>query len=311
MALYSNIVETVGGTPLVKLNNIDTGDATVLVKLESHNPLSSVKDRIAKAMIEGAEKAGLIGPDTVIIEPTSGNTGVGLAFVCAAKGYKLVLTMPESMSIERRHLLKILGAELILTPADKGMPGAINKAAELLESTPNSFQPCQFDNPANPNAHYDTTGPEIWTDTDGKVDIFVAGVGTGGTVSGVGRYLKEQNSAVQIHAIEPKGSPVLSTGTGGKHKIQGIGAGFVPNNYHPDFVDGVLLITEEEAAATAKELARHEGILVGISAGGNVSAAVALARLPENAGKTIVTIGCDTGERYLSTWLFEDVRFQD
>ena len=311
MALYQNIVEAVGGTPLVKINRIDTGDATVLVKLESHNPLSSVTDRIAKAMIEAAEAEGKIGPDTVIIEPTSGNTGVGLAFVCAAKGYKLILTMPESMSVERRHLLKILGADLVLTPADKGMPGAISKAQELIDSTPNSFQPQQFDNPANPDVHYGTTGPEIWNDTDGGVDIFVAGVGTGGTVSGVGRYLKEQKSDVRICSVEPKGSPVISQGTPGKHKIQGIGAGFIPTNYQADHVDDVLLITEEDAAATAKELAAKEGILVGISAGGNVSAAIALARQPENAGKTIVTVGCDTGERYLSTWLFEDVRYQD
>ncbi len=306
MTAFANIVESVGNTPLVKLNRVVDGCvADVYVKLESRNPLYSVKDRIGKAMIEAAEKDGTLKPGGTIIEPTSGNTGIALAFVAAAKGYRCILCMPESMSLERRHLLKILGAELVLTPAEKGMPGAIAKAAELHEQTEGSFMPQQFNNDANPTVHYQTTGPEIWEDTEGKVDVFVAGVGTGGTVSGVGKYLKEQKDSVQAVAVEPKGSPVLSGGSPGPHKIQGIGAGFQPNNYHPDSVDSVLQITEEEAGEMARRCAREEGILIGISAGGNVHAAVELAKLPENAGKTIVTIGCDTGERYLSTWLFQ------
>jgi len=306
MSVYQNIVDTVGNTPLVKLNRVTEGCvAEVYVKLESRNPLYSVKDRIGKAMIEAAEKEGVLKPGGTIIEPTSGNTGIALAFVAAAKGYRCVLCMPESMSLERRHLLKILGAELVLTPAEKGMPGAIAKAAELLEQTEGAFMPQQFNNEANPNVHYATTGPEIWEDTDGGVDVFVAGVGTGGTISGVGKFLKEKKASVKAVAVEPKGSPVLSGGSPGPHKIQGIGAGFIPNNYHGDVVDDVVHITEEEAGEMARRCAREEGILIGISAGGNVHAAIEYAKRPENAGKKIVTIGCDTGERYLSTWLFQ------
>lgn len=306
MPAYQNIVETVGKTPLVKLNRVTDGCvADVYVKLESRNPLYSVKDRIGKAMIEAAEKEGVLKPGGTIIEPTSGNTGIALAFIAAAKGYRCVLCMPESMSLERRHLLKILGAELVLTPAEKGMPGAIAKAAELHEQTEGSFMPQQFNNGANPVVHYETTGPEIWDDLDGKVDALVAGVGTGGTISGAGKYLKEKNPEFKAVAVEPKGSPVLSGGSPGPHKIQGIGAGFVPQNYQGDVVDEVLHITEDEAGEMARRCAREEGILIGISAGGNVHAAVEYAKRPENAGKTIVTIGCDTGERYLSTWLFQ------
>ena len=306
MPVYGNIVETVGNTPLVKLNRVTDGCvAEVYIKLESRNPLYSVKDRIGKAMIEAAETAGILKPGGTIIEPTSGNTGIALAFIAAAKGYRCVLCMPESMSLERRHLLKILGAELVLTPAEKGMPGAIARAKELHEQTEGSFMPQQFDNAANPNVHYETTGPEIWEDTDGDVDALVAGVGTGGTISGAGRFLKEKNPAFKAVAVEPKGSPVLSGGNPGPHKIQGIGAGFVPVNYQGDVVDDVLQITEEEAGEMARRCAREEGILIGISAGGNVHAAVEYAKRPENAGKKIVTIGCDTGERYLSTWLFQ------
>ena len=307
MAIFENIVDSVGNTPLVKLNRVTEGCvADVYVKLESRNPAYSVKDRIGKAMIEAAEKEGLLKPGGTIIEPTSGNTGIALAFVSAAKGYRCILCMPESMSLERRHLLKILGAELVLTPAEKGMPGAIAKAEELQAETPGAFVPQQFNNGANPTIHYETTGPEIWCDLDGNVGAFVAGVGTGGTVSGAGRYLKEQNSEVVIVAVEPQGSPVLSGGTPGPHKIQGIGAGFIPNNYHAGVVDEVLQINEEEAGAMARRCAKEEGILLGISAGGNVHAAVELAKRPEMAGKSIVTIGCDTGERYLSTWLFQE-----
>jgi len=306
MPVYQNIVDTVGNTPLVKLNRVTEGCvAEVYVKLESRNPLASVKDRIGKAMIESAEKAGILKPGGTIIEPTSGNTGIALAFVAAAKGYRCILCMPESMSLERRHLLKILGAELVLTPAEKGMPGAIAKAAELHEQTEGSYMPQQFNNAANPAIHYETTGPEIWEDTDGCVDALVAGVGTGGTVSGAGRFLKEKNAQFKAVAVEPKGSPVLSGGKPGPHKIQGIGAGFQPNNYDPAVVDEVIQITEDQAGEMARRCAREEGILLGISAGGNVYAAVEYAKRPENAGKKIVTIGCDTGERYLSTWLFQ------
>jgi len=306
MPAYKDIVETVGNTPLVKLNRVTEGCvADVYVKLESRNPLFSVKDRIGKAMIEAAERDGSLKPGGTIIEPTSGNTGIALAFVAAAKGYRCVLCMPESMSLERRHLLKILGAELVLTPAANGMPGAIAKAAELHAQTEGSFMPQQFNNEANPTIHYQTTGPEIWNDLNGKVDALVAGVGTGGTISGAGKFLKEKNPAFRAIAVEPKGSPVLSGGKPGPHKIQGIGAGFKPNNYHDAVVDEVVQITEEEAGEMARRCAREEGILIGISAGGNVHAAVELAKRPENKGKTIVTIGCDTGERYLSTWLFQ------
>lgn len=307
MAVFNNIVESVGNTPLVKLNRVtERCVADVYVKLESRNPLYSVKDRIGKAMIEKAESEGVLSEGGTIIEPTSGNTGIALAFVAAAKGYRCILCMPESMSLERRHLLKILGAELVLTPAEKGMPGAIAKAEELHNETPGSFMPQQFNNDANPTIHYETTGPEIWEDLDGKVDAIVAGVGTGGTVSGAGRYLKEQNPAFQAYAVEPEGSPVLSGGNPGPHKLQGIGAGFIPQNYHGSVVDGILHINEDQAGEMARRCAREEGILIGISAGGNVHAAIELAKRPEMEGKTIVTIGCDTGERYLSTWLFQE-----
>jgi cysteine synthase A len=306
MPVYENIVETVGNTPLVKLNRVTEGCVgEVYVKLESRNPLYSVKDRIGKAMIEAAEKSGDLKPGGTIIEPTSGNTGIALAFVAAAKGYRCILCMPESMSLERRHLLKILGAELVLTPAEKGMPGAIAKAEEMHKETEGSFMPQQFNNDANPTVHYETTGPEIWEATGGDVDALVAGVGTGGTISGAGKFLKEKNAEFKAVAVEPKGSPVLSGGSPGPHKIQGIGAGFVPKNYHGDVVDEVLHITEEESGEMARRCAREEGILIGISAGGNVHAAVEYAKRPENAGKKIVCIGCDTGERYLSTWLFQ------
>ncbi|MEO0514533.1 MAG: cysteine synthase A [Planctomycetota bacterium] len=302
---YANVVDTVGNTPLIKLNRLapDNG-STVYMKCEFFNPLASVKDRIGKAMIEAGEASGHITQDTHIIEPTSGNTGIALAFVCAAKGYKLTLTMPESMSIERRALLKGLGAELVLTEAAKGMKGAIAKAAELVAQSDNAYMPQQFENPANPAVHYRTTGPEIWNDTAGKVDIFVAGVGTGGTVSGVGKYLKEQNSAVKAIAVEPVHSPVISGGDPGPHKIQGIGAGFVPKNLDVPMLDGVETITNDEAFAWGKRLMQEEGILGGISSGGNAAAACRLAE--KYPGSTIVTIGCSFGERYLSTPLFED-----
>ncbi|MEM6855868.1 MAG: cysteine synthase A [Planctomycetota bacterium] len=302
---YKNVVDTVGNTPLIKLNRLapDNG-STVYMKCEFFNPLASVKDRIGRAMIEAGEASGHITADTHIIEPTSGNTGIALAFVCAAKGYKLTLTMPESMSLERRALLKGLGAELVLTEAAKGMKGAIAKAAELVSQSDNAYMPQQFENPANPAVHYRTTGPEIWNDTNGKVDIFVAGVGTGGTVSGAGKYLKEQNSAVKAIAVEPVHSPVISGGDPGPHKIQGIGAGFVPKNLDVELLDGVETITNDEAFAWGKRLAKEEGILGGISSGGNAAAACRLAE--QNPGATIVTIGCSFGERYLSTPLFED-----
>jgi cysteine synthase A len=307
MGIAANITDTIGGTPLVKLNRVTDGaKASVLVKMESHNPLGSVKDRIGQAMILAGEASGKIKGDTVIVEPTSGNTGIALAFVCAAKGYKLKLCMPESMSVERRQLLRILGAELILTPSEKGMPGAIAKAEELLLATPNAFMPSQFTNPANPEIHAETTAEEIWADTDGKVDAIVAGVGTGGTISGVSRLLKTRNPDFHAVAVEPKGSPVLAGGDPGPHKIQGIGAGFIPENYHADYVDEVMHITEDQAGSMARRVAREEGILLGISAGGNIHAAVEFAKRPENEGKTIITIGCDTGERYLSTWLFQE-----
>ena len=306
MNICESIIDVVGGTPLVRLNRITDGaEAEVLVKLESQNPLSSVKDRIGKAMIEAAEKSGDLKPDSIVIEPTSGNTGIALAFVCAAKGYKLILTMPESMSMERRHLLKILGAELVLTPAEKGMPGAVAKAEELVAETPNAFMPQQFNNPANPEVHRDTTAEEIWNDTNGKVDIIVAGVGTGGTVSGVAQVIKKKKPEFQAIAVEPKDSPVISGGDPGPHKIQGIGAGFIPNNLDTELVDDVVHVTQDDAQVIAKRLAQEEGILSGISSGANVWAALEVAKRPENKGKTIVTIICDTGERYLSTWLFE------
>ena len=307
MSVYSDITKTVGKTPLVMLNRI-TKDmpGNVAVKLESRNPLYSVKDRIGVAMIEAAEEKGLIKPNTKLIEPTSGNTGIALAFTAAAKGLDLVLTMPESMSLERRRLLKVLGAELVLTPAEKGMPGAIAKAEELVAETPDAVMLQQFDNPANPEIHKLTTAEEIWEDTDGNIDIFVAGVGTGGTITGVATALKPRKPDLKAVAVEPISSPVISGGQPGPHKIQGIGAGFIPGNLDTELIDEVMQIDHEEAGEMARQLAREEGILCGISAGGNVYAAVEQAKRPENEGKLIVTIVCDTGERYLSTWLFDE-----
>lgn len=304
--LYKNILETVGRTPLVEISKIDTGAGRVLAKCEFFNPLASVKDRISLAMIEDAEKKGLIDENSVIIEPTSGNTGIGLAFVCAAKGYKLILTMPESMSIERRKLLVMLGAKIVLTDAPKGMKGAIEKAEEIASQLPKSFIPQQFNNPANPKVHRETTAVEIWQDSGGKVDIFVAGVGTGGTLSGCGEVFKEKNPNVKIVAVEPEDSAVLSGGSPAPHKIQGIGAGFVPENLNTAIVDDIIKIKSKDAMSMARKLAKKEGMLVGISAGGNMWAAAQLAKRAENAGKTIVTVLCDTGERYLSTELFEN-----
>jgi cysteine synthase A len=307
MPIYDDITQTVGHTPLVKLNRITKGlKATVAVKLESGNPLGSVKDRIGVAMIEDAETKGLIKPGSTLIEPTSGNTGIALAFTAAAKGYKLVLTMPESMSIERRRLLQVLGAELVLTPAETGMPGAISAAEELVEKHPDAIMLQQFDNPANPAIHTATTAEEIWSDTDGKIDIFAAGVGTGGTLTGVSTALKKKKDDFKAVAVEPEKSPVLSGGKPGPHKIQGIGAGFIPNNMHTELIDDIVRVDDAAAGNMARRLAKEEGILCGISAGANVFAAVELAKRPENEGKLIVTIICDTGERYLSTWLFED-----
>ena len=307
--VYDKVTDLIGGTPLLKLTNYikNNGlDATILAKLELFNPAGSVKDRVARAMIDDAEQKGVLKPDSVIIEPTSGNTGIGLASVAAARGYKIILTMPETMSIERRNLLKAYGAQIVLTDGAKGMKGAIEKANELAAQTPNSFIPSQFTNQANPTAHFNTTGPEIWADTDGKVDIFVAGVGTGGTVSGVGEYLKKQNPDVKVVAVEPAGSPVLSKGTPGPHKIQGIGAGFVPETLDTEVYDEIITVENEDAFATGRELARKEGVLVGISSGAAVYAATVLAKRPENKGKTIVALLPDTGERYLSTAMFAE-----
>ena len=305
--IAERLTDLVGNTPLLELNNYNKNKrlkARVIAKLEYFNPAGSVKDRVALAMIEDAEAKGLLKPGATIIEPTSGNTGVGLAFVAAAKGYKLILTMPDTMSLERRNLLKALGAELVLTPGADGMKGAIASAEELKAANPGSLILQQFDNPANPAMHERTTGQEIWRDTDGRVDIFVAGVGTGGTVSGVGAALKANNPKVKIVAVEPEDSPVLSGGKPGPHKIQGIGAGFVPKNYNSAVIDEVLLVSNDDAIRTGRELAKYEGLLVGISSGAAVAAATRLARLPENEGKTIVALLPDTGERYLSTLLY-------
>lgn len=309
MRVYRKITDLIGGTPLLELTNYEKANklnAKIYAKLEYFNPAGSVKDRIAKAMLDDAEEKGLLKPGAVIIEPTSGNTGIGLASVAASRGYKVILTMPETMSVERRNLLKAYGAELVLTEGAKGMPGAIAKAKELAEQIPNSYIPSQFTNPANPAVHLKTTGPEIWADTDGKVDIFVAGVGTGGTLSGVGAYLKSQNPNVKVVAVEPATSPVLSGGKAGPHKIQGIGAGFVPDTLNTDIYDEILPVQNEDAFATGRALARSEGVLVGISSGAAVFAAAQLAKRPENAGKVIVALLPDTGERYLSTPMFAD-----
>ena len=303
--IYSSITELVGRTPLVEVSGFENQKARIVVKVEAFNPGGSVKDRIALAMIEDAEKKGVLKPGATIIEPTSGNTGVGLAWVGVAKGYRTILTMPETMSVERRNLLKAYGAKLELTPGTEGMKGAIARAEQLRASIPGAVILGQFVNPANPAIHEQTTGEEVWTDTDGKVDIFVAGVGTGGTVSGVGGALKKHNSAVKVVAVEPDSSAVLTTGVPGKHKIQGIGAGFVPSTYNPDTVDEVVTVTDDDAFAGARKLARTKGLLVGISSGAAFSAALALARKDENAGKLIVALLPDTGERYLSTSLFE------
>ena len=307
--VYTSITQLIGGTPLVELKNYEAEnklEAKILAKLEYFNPAGSVKDRIAKAMLDDAEAKGLLKPGATIIEPTSGNTGIGLASVAAGRGYKIILTMPETMSVERRNLLKAYGAELVLTDGAKGMKGAIAKAQELAEATPGSFIPGQFTNPANPAVHRATTGPEIWADTDGKVDIFVAGVGTGGTLTGVGEYLKAQNPNVKIVAVEPAGSPVLSKGVAGPHKIQGIGAGFVPDTLNTKIYDEIIPVENEDAFTTGRAIARKEGVLIGISSGAAVYAATVLAKRPENKGKTIVALLPDTGDRYLSTPLFSE-----
>ncbi len=309
MKIYQTITELIGGTPLLELTNYNKEQgvtATICAKLEYFNPAGSVKDRIAKAMLDDAEAKGLLKPSSVIIEPTSGNTGIGLSAVAAARGYRVILTMPETMSVERRNLLKAYGAELVLTDGAKGMKGAIEKAEELAKNTPGSFIPSQFTNPANPAVHRSTTGPEIWADTDGKVDIFVAGVGTGGTVSGVGEFLKFQNPAVKVVAVEPASSPVLSKGVAGPHKIQGIGAGFVPDTLNTKIYDEVIAVENDDAFDTGRALARKEGLLVGISAGAAVWAAAQLAKRPENKGKLIVVLLPDTGDRYLSTPMFSE-----
>ncbi len=307
MAIHKNVSELIGKTPLVELTNYEKNhnlEATIVGKVELFNPAGSVKDRIAKAMLDDAEAAGKLDSETVIIEPTSGNTGIGLSAIAAARGNRIIITMPETMSIERRNLMKAYGAELVLTDGSKGMKGAIARAQELAEEIPNSFIPSQFTNPANPAVHEATTGPEIWADTEGKIDIFVAGVGTGGTLSGTGKFLKSKNPDIKVVAVEPAGSPVLSEGHGGAHKIQGIGAGFVPDTLNTEIYDEVLPITDEEAFEAGRELAGKDGLLVGISSGAAVAAATKLAQRPENKGKVIVAVLPDTGERYLSTAMF-------
>lgn len=307
MKIYNDITQLVGGTPIMRIENFERENglsACILAKLEYLNPAGSVKDRVAKAMLFDAESKGLINKDTLIIEPTSGNTGIGLAAIAASKGYKVILTMPETMSIERRNLLKAYGAQIILTDGKKGMTGAIEKADELAKENPNSFIPGQFTNPINPEAHRNSTGPEIWNDTDGQVDIFVAGVGTGGTITGVGEYLKEKNPKVKIIAVEPSSSPVLSKGTSGAHGLQGIGAGFVPDILNREIIDEVITVTEDEAYSAGRKLAVTEGILVGISSGAALHAASVFAKRPENKNKNIVVLLPDTGDRYLSTPMF-------
>ena len=305
--IFSDITKTIGNTPLVRINRLSNGlKATVLAKLEFFNPLSSIKDRIGVAMIEEAQKNGTLKKDSIIIEPTSGNTGIALAFVCAAKGYKLILTMPDTMSIERRQLLKILGAEIILTEGAKGMKGAVEKAEELVKKIKNGFMPQQFNNPANPEIHRKTTAEEIWNDTDGAVDIFIAGIGTGGTITGVGEVLKQKKSSVKIIGLEPKDSPVLSGGKPGPHKIQGIGAGFVPGVLDRNIIDEIIKVSNEDAGDIARRLAREEGIFCGISGGAAMWAGLEVAGRKESEGKMIVVTLPDTGERYLSTWLFEE-----
>ena len=306
MSIADTILDRIGGTPLVRINKLNRGGAEVVVKVESFNPGGSVKDRIAFAMIEAAEKAGKLKPGALIIEPTSGNTGVGLAFVSAVKGYHLILTMPETMSVERRKLAAAYGAEIVLTEGAKGMKGAIEKALELQSQNPGSFIPQQFENPANPAYHKAHTGPEIWADTDGKVDAFVAGVGTGGTLTGVAEYLREKNPAVKVYAVEPDTSPVLSGGKPGPHKIQGIGAGFVPKVLNTNIITEIITVSADNAGKTARAAAAQEGLLVGISSGAALYAALELAKKPEFAGKRIVALLPDTGERYLSTWLFSE-----
>jgi cysteine synthase len=305
--IFNDITETIGRTPLVRINKLSEGkSAAVFAKLESFNPLSSVKDRIGIAMIKVAENEGLINKDTTVVEPTSGNTGIALAFVCAAKGYRLILTMPDTMSLERRKLLTIFGAELVLTDGSKGMRGAVEEAEKIQKNIKNSFMPQQFDNAANPEIHRKTTAEEIWADTDGSVDIFVAGVGTGGTITGVGEFLKEKKSSVKIVAVEPAGSPVLSRGNPGPHKIQGIGAGFIPEILNTSIIDEIIQVSDEDAGIMARKIIREEGILAGISSGAAMHAAIKVARLRESENKNIVVILPDTGERYISTWLFDD-----
>jgi len=306
-AIFEDITAAIGFTPLVRINKLGSPNATILAKLESYNPCGSVKDRIAKSMIQAAEKAGLIKPDTIIVESTSGNTGIGLAFICAAKGYKLVLTMPESMSIERRKLLRLFGAELVLTPAGLGMTGAVEKAEQIAADNPNSFMPQQFKNPANPQVHREKTAEEIWADTDGKIDIFISGVGTGGTLTGCGQALKQHNPDILLVAVEPADSPVLSGGRPASHKIQGIGAGFVPEVLDVDLIDEIICVTNKNAMETSRRLALKEGILAGISSGAAAWAAIELSQRPENESKTIVAILPDTGERYISTEMYESM----